>query len=121
MLRHASLPFGIALTALPTPWQNFSDKAVEYLGYLSKGQLPPPDISLIQFSDDLVLDGVKYRVRVTRNGPTTFAVELNDSRVDVVARKLGDGGYLMQVRCAAGGWLGRLRGFGCWGVVRGGR
>eukprot|EP00879_Flechtneria_rotunda_P003437 GHRR01003666.1.p1 GENE.GHRR01003666.1~~GHRR01003666.1.p1 ORF type:complete len:1583 (+),score=615.48 GHRR01003666.1:404-5152(+) len=72
-------------------------KAAEYLGYLSKGQLPPPDISLVYFQDDLVIDDIKYHVKVIRRGPFTFNVSVNNTAVDVVARKLGDGGFLLQV------------------------
>jgi acetyl-CoA carboxylase/biotin carboxylase 1 len=74
-----------------------SCKAAEYLGFLSKGQLPPPGISLIHFEDDLVIEGIKYHVKVLRRGPNTFNVALNKSNVDVVGRKLGDGGFLLQV------------------------
>lgn len=84
--------------AVVRAYEAISSKAAEYLGFLSKGQLPPPDISLINFQDDLVIEGVKYRVKVLRRGPTTFNVAVNDSNVDVVARKLGDGGFLLQVR-----------------------
>ncbi len=46
---------------------------------------------------------------VTRRGPTSWCVALNDSSVEVVARKLGDGGFLLQVG-GRGGWLGGLSG-----------
>lgn len=48
--------------------------------------------------DDLVIDDIKYHVKVIRRGPFTFNVSVNDSNVDVWARKLGDGGFLLQVR-----------------------
>jgi acetyl-CoA carboxylase/biotin carboxylase 1 len=83
--------------AVMRAYEAISAAAVEYLGFLSKGQLPPPGISLTHFKDDLVIEGVKYPVKVVRRSPATFCVTLNDSTVDVVARKLGDGGYLMQV------------------------
>ena len=47
--------------------------------------------------------GLKYAVRVSRLGPQAFRVFLGASHVDVVARKLNDGGLLVQVR--AGGPL----------------
>lgn len=47
--------------------------------------------------DDLVIDDIKYHVKVIRRGPFTFNVSLNGSNVDVWARKLGDGGFLLQV------------------------
>jgi hypothetical protein len=48
--------------------------------------------------DDLVIDSIKYSVKVVRRGPILFNVSLNNSNVDVLARKLGDGGFLLQVR-----------------------
>lgn len=47
-------------------YESITSKAAEYLGFLSKGQLPPRDVGLIHFSDDLVLEGVKYHVSVVR-------------------------------------------------------
>jgi hypothetical protein len=40
---------------------------------------------------------MKYSVKVVRRGPILFNVSLNKSNVDVLARKLGDGGFLLQV------------------------
>lgn len=48
--------------------------------------------------DNLVIDSIKYHVKVVRRGPILFNVSLNNSNVDVLARKLGDGGFLLQVR-----------------------
>ena len=41
---------------------------------------------------------MKYTVRVSRRGPQSFRVLLGPSHVDVVARKLNDGGLIIQVR-----------------------
>ena len=41
---------------------------------------------------------MKYTVKVSRRGPQSFRVFLGNSHVDVVARKLSDGGLLVQVR-----------------------
>lgn len=60
---------------------------------------------LLCLQDDLVIDSMKYSVKVVRRGPILFNVSLNNSNVDVLARKLGDGGFLLQVgsmaRCLA--------------------
>ena len=48
--------------------------------------------------DNMVIDDFKYSVKVIRRAPFIFNVQLNKSNVDVVARKLGDGGFLLQVR-----------------------
>lgn len=52
---------------------------------------------LLCLQDDLVINGIKYHVKVVRRGPILFNVSLNKSNVDVLARKLGDGGFLLQV------------------------
>jgi hypothetical protein len=54
--------------------------------------------------DNLVIDGIKYPVKVVRRGPIMFNVSLNNSNVDVLARKLGDGGFLLQVCWSVGGF-----------------
>lgn len=53
-------------SAVVRAYESITSKAAEYLGFLSKGQLPPRDVGLIRFRDDLVLEGVKYRVSVVR-------------------------------------------------------
>lgn len=40
--------------------------------------------------------GLKYIVKVSRRGPQSFRVFLGSSHVEVVARKLNDGGLLVQ-------------------------
>lgn len=86
-------------------------RRAEYLGYLTKGQLPPARLSLVTFSEKLVIDGFKYTVSVTRRSPTTYNVELGGSLgksspgvklaqqqgVDVIMRQMAGGGFLMQV------------------------
>lgn len=43
--------------------------------------------------------GVKYSVKAVRQGPQTLRLHLGSTHVDVVVRKLNDGGLLVQVRC----------------------
>lgn len=42
--------------------------------------------------------GTKYEVAVTRTAPQNFRLQLGSTHVDVVGRKLNDGGILIQVR-----------------------
>lgn len=65
---------------------------------LARGQLP----SHLDYSDgihqhkvELISDGWKYEIAVTRTGPHTFVVALNDSHVDVELHALPDGGRLV--------------------------
>ncbi|GLC69098.1 hypothetical protein PLESTF_000789000 [Pleodorina starrii] len=69
----------------------------EYLGYLAKGQLPPPGISLTRMEHTMVIEGFKFSVTLVRRGSGRAAVQLNGSSVDVAFRKMGDGGFLLQV------------------------
>lgn len=41
--------------------------------------------------------GIKYAVNVTRSAPNAFRLQLGERSVDIVARKLNDGGLLIQV------------------------
>ncbi|KAG2445384.1 hypothetical protein HXX76_000006 [Chlamydomonas incerta] len=69
----------------------------EYLGYLAKGQLPPPGISLMRLEHNMVIEGFKFAVGLVRRGPGLAAVSLNGRSVEVAYRKMGDGGFLLQV------------------------
>lgn len=43
------------------------------------------------------MGGFRYTVKLARRGPNTCAVSLNGSSVEVAFRKMGDGGFLLQV------------------------
>lgn len=45
----------------------------------------------------VLLTGMKYAVDVVRRGPQEFWLQLGNSSVNVVCRKLNDGGLLIQV------------------------
>ena len=45
---------------------------------------------------------MKYEVDVARRAPQAFRIQLGGTHVDVVARKLNDGGLLVQVGPAKG-------------------
>eukprot|EP00884_Botryococcus_braunii_P014175 jgi/Botrbrau1/22759/Bobra.0132s0090.2 len=78
--------------------QNYVESlSTEYLGYLEKGQLPPARLTLTSFEGSLVLDGMKYSFGVSRRGPASYRILLGKNYVDVVCRKLNDGGLLIQV------------------------
>eukprot|EP00798_Chlamydomonas_sp_ICE-L_P011177 gene11177-18790_t len=75
----------------PTSSNQTNDSlSAESIGFLKRGQLPPADT-------DLVIGGHKYTVQVARQSPQACAVTLNGTTVEVHARKMEDGGYLMQV------------------------
>jgi acetyl-CoA carboxylase / biotin carboxylase 1 len=69
---------------------------VQFVRYLSKGQLAPAMLSLTEFKALLVLEGSSYALAIARTGPDSFRVTLNHSAVDAVVRRLRDGGLLVQ-------------------------
>lgn len=71
--------------------------ALQYLKYLEKGQVAPTALSMTTFTVDLTLEADKYRLTVQRAGPDMLRLQLNQTTVDVGARKLSDGSILVQV------------------------
>lgn len=74
---------------------------------IAKGQRPQigDENSLTKFHDQFVVDGTRYTVMVSRGGANRLRVHLNNSHVDTVARRLGDGGLLVQVCGNEGSFL----------------
>ncbi|KAL4525084.1 hypothetical protein Ndes2526A_g07171 [Nannochloris sp. 'desiccata'] len=83
--------------AMVRAFEHSNSRLAEYLGYLQKGQLPPARISLVTTTEEFVVDSTKYTVRVVRTGQQTATLHLGNSTVDVVSRKLNDGGLLIQL------------------------
>ncbi|CAN6299791.1 unnamed protein product [Urochloa humidicola] len=46
-----------------------SSVVTDYVGYLSKGQIPPKHISLINLTVTLNIEGSKYTIETVRGGP----------------------------------------------------
>lgn len=90
---HLSVVCGAALRAL----DRVNGRLADYLGHLQRGQLPSSRISLVSTNEEFVVDGVKYNIDVARTGPQTLSLTLNGSTIDIVARKLPDGGLLIQM------------------------
>ena len=94
---YLSVISGAALRSLET----VTSLSAEFLSYLERGQLPPSRLSLVASTEEFVVDGVKYRVRVSRTSHHGLRLILGGSSVDVLARRLNDGGLLVQVDGAA--------------------
>mmetsp|Transcript_4373 Transcript_4373/g.6782 ORF Transcript_4373/g.6782 Transcript_4373/m.6782 type:complete len:2348 (+) Transcript_4373:52-7095(+) len=72
----------------------------QFLDSLSKGQLPPQSLMKMAYDVELILAGVKYRLRCTCKGPNTFQLALADDMSTFVTgnvRTLSDGGYLLEI------------------------
>ncbi|KAG0579665.1 hypothetical protein KC19_4G115000 [Ceratodon purpureus] len=72
-------------------------RVTEYIGYLEKGQIPPKNISLVNFQISLNIDGTKYNMELTKGGPGSYLLRLNKSEVHAEAHTLRDGGLLVQL------------------------
>ncbi|GBG75894.1 hypothetical protein CBR_g21136 [Chara braunii] len=69
----------------------------EYISYLEKGQIPPKNLSLVDFKVTLNIDARKYTVHLTKRSPNSYHVQLNSSEVNADIHTLRDGGLLLQV------------------------
>ncbi|CAI7906126.1 unnamed protein product [Closterium sp. NIES-54] len=69
----------------------------EYMGYLEKGQIPPVSISLVHFNLVLNIDNVKYMLALSRQGPGSYKIRMNQQEVLAEVHTLRDGGLLCQL------------------------
>jgi biotin carboxylase/acetyl-CoA carboxylase carboxyltransferase component/biotin carboxyl carrier protein len=89
---------------------DFNSRADAFTKCLERGQLPMLDRSLVEFPVELIYDDIKYCLRMTRAGESTFRVRLQLPDVGVGAaattdnhsvvadvRNLADGGVLVLV------------------------
>ncbi|AQK42637.1 acetyl-coenzyme A carboxylase1, partial [Zea mays] len=69
----------------------------EYVSYLTKGQIPPKHISLVNSTVNLNIEGSKYTIETVRTGHGRYKLRMNDSTVEANVQSLCDGGLLMQL------------------------
>lgn len=98
-VRSEPVPWHVAVAAgaLRGAMQHSAERRSDYLGYLSKGQIPPSRLSLTSYEESILIDGNKYHLKVTQKGHGSFGLHLNNSTIYVEARTLRDGGILMQL------------------------
>lgn len=70
-----------------------------FLEALEKGQLPSRSLVKMAHDIELILNGVKYKLCCTRNGPHAFSVAVDGgtSSIATTVRLLSDGGYLIDI------------------------
>jgi len=70
-----------------------------FIQLLEKGQLPSRSLVKMGHEVELILNGVKYKVHCTRNGPHSFSIttESGHQSVATSVRVLSDGGYLIDI------------------------
>ncbi|CAO2041466.1 unnamed protein product [Urochloa humidicola] len=69
----------------------------DYVGYLTKGQIPPKHISLVNSTVNLNIEGSKYTIETVRTGHGSYRLRMNDSTIEAKVQSLCDGGLLMQL------------------------
>lgn len=74
-----------------------SSVITDYVGYLSKGQIPPKHISLVNLTVTLNIEGSKYTIETVRGGPRSYKLRMNGSEIETEIHSLRDGGLLMQL------------------------
>ncbi|KAI8906307.1 carboxyl transferase domain-containing protein [Gorgonomyces haynaldii] len=78
-------------------FKRFYSGVDEYLESLEKGQ--SPSLSLLSTLSDVnfILNGVQFSMSVGLTGPETLFVVMGDTRIHCLAKKLPDGGLLVQL------------------------
>lgn len=94
----------VVIGAIIVAFNNCIADEKNFLDLLSKGQLPPRSLLKMVHPVELILNGVKYKLKCTRKGKNTFKVELDAERnlnakhfVMSSVRTLSDGGYLIEI------------------------
>lgn len=70
-----------------------------FIQSLEKGQLPSRSLVAMSHQVELILNGVKYKLTCTRNGPHSYSIA-SDAGVESIStsvRVLSDGGYLIDL------------------------
>ena len=93
---HVYVVMGASVVAFDT----CSEGEKRFLDLLEKGQLPPRSLLKMEQNIELILHGVKYKLKCTRNGPNTFSISMTgdeSKKVVTNVRVLSDGGYLIDI------------------------
>ncbi|XP_054720089.1 acetyl-CoA carboxylase-like [Uloborus diversus] len=64
---------------------------------LEKGQILPSNVLTNTVHVDLIYEGIKYKMEVTKSGPNRYFLVLNNSYKEIEAHRLSDGGLLLSV------------------------
>ncbi|KAJ3053083.1 acetyl-coenzyme-A carboxylase [Rhizophlyctis rosea] len=73
----------------------FEANVGEYTKALEKGQSPSRALLTTTAPVEFIYQNVQYKITVALSGPEKFVVSVNGSSVEVVAKKLADGGLLV--------------------------
>lgn len=98
-IRTEQIPWHIAILCggVHAAESKASTLVAEYIEFLKKGQIPPAKISAVEFDVDLVLDGIKYSLSLSKYSPGGYQISLGGGTVLVEVKTLRDGGLLVQL------------------------
>ncbi|KAJ1558698.1 acetyl-coenzyme-A carboxylase, partial [Nowakowskiella sp. JEL0078] len=72
----------------------FTKNVDEYKHALEKGQTPSKTLLTTSFKVDFIFNNVQFKISTSWVGPETLLLAVNGSRVEVLTKKLADGGLL---------------------------
>nr|XP_014343158.1 PREDICTED: acetyl-CoA carboxylase isoform X1 [Latimeria chalumnae] len=86
---------GIVCGALHVADVNFRNSVSNFLHSLERGQVLPAHTLLNTVDVELIYEGLKYVLKVTRQSPNSYVVIMNGSCAEMDVHRLSDGGLLL--------------------------
>ncbi|XP_033978244.1 acetyl-CoA carboxylase isoform X1 [Trematomus bernacchii] len=86
---------GIVCGGLHVADTSFRKSMSDYLHSLERGQVLPAASLLNSVNVDLIYEGVKFCLKVSRQSPTTYVIMMNCSNIEIDVHRLNDGGLLL--------------------------
>uniref|UniRef100_A0A8C5HRX9 acetyl-CoA carboxylase n=1 Tax=Gouania willdenowi TaxID=441366 RepID=A0A8C5HRX9_GOUWI len=86
---------GIVSGALHVADVNLRNSVSNFLHSLERGQVLPAHTLLNTVNVELIYEGTKYALTVTRQSPNSYVVIMNNSSAEVDVHRLSDGGLLL--------------------------
>ncbi|XP_059573388.1 acetyl-CoA carboxylase 1 isoform X3 [Alligator mississippiensis] len=86
---------GVVCGALHVADVSFRNSVSNFLHSLERGQVLPAHTLLNTVDVELIYEGRKYVLKVTRQSPNSYVVIMNNSCVEVDVHRLSDGGLLL--------------------------
>ncbi|XP_046694451.1 acetyl-CoA carboxylase 1 isoform X1 [Silurus meridionalis] len=86
---------GIVSGALHVADVSFRNSVSNFLHSLERGQVLAAHTLLNTVDTELIYEGIKYVLKVTRQSPNSYVLIMNNSSVEVDVHRLSDGGLLL--------------------------
>ncbi|CAD5117425.1 DgyrCDS6195 [Dimorphilus gyrociliatus] len=88
---------GVLCGGLHVAEQTILENLQNFQSTLERGQILPANSLKNSCEVELIHEGIKYRAVVSKLGPTSFLIRMNDSFIEVDAHRLSDGGLLISL------------------------